>query len=159
VSTYRIAILQTITTIDSRARYFRNLVVTVVVLTLGSIGWAAVTWTFSPLAGLLLIFPACGVFFFLVAKLLSDWRSQLFDAWLKKDIEFRDFCEAVSAIREDRQRDLSTKDLTVRRGSRKLPEAASLPVTCRPLRTYGIYLSEWVILELTVSAYWSATIC
>jgi hypothetical protein len=98
VSTYRLAILQTITTIDIRARYFRNLVVTVVMLTVGSIGWAAVTWTFSPLAGLLLLLPLCGLFFFLDAKLLNDWRSQLFDAWLRKDIEFRDFCEAASAI-------------------------------------------------------------
>ena len=98
MSAYRLAIVQTITTIDSRARYFRNLVVAVVVLTLASIGGAAVTWTFSPLTGLLLIFPAYGVFFFLDAKLVNDWRSQLFDACLRKDIEFRDFCDAVSAI-------------------------------------------------------------
>ena len=37
----------------------------------GSIGWAAVTGTFSPLSGLLLLLPACGVFFFLDAKLLT----------------------------------------------------------------------------------------
>ena len=98
MSAYRIAVLQTITTIDTRARYFRNLVVGVVVLTLGSIGSAAVTWTFSPLAGLLLLFPVCGLFFFLDAKLLNDWRAQLFDAWVKKEIEFRAFCDAVSAI-------------------------------------------------------------
>ena len=40
MSAYRIAIDQTTKTIDSRARYFRNLVVAVVVLTLGSIGGA-----------------------------------------------------------------------------------------------------------------------
>jgi hypothetical protein len=116
VSAYRLAIVQTITTTNSRARYFRNLVFTVVVLTLGSIGLAAVTWTFSPLAGLLLLFPACGLFFFLDAKLLNDWRSQLFDAWLRKDIEFRDFCEAASAIpmlpKGTLQRMLTTLPLT-----------------------------------------------
>ena len=116
MSAYRLAIVQTITTIDTRARYFRNLVVTVVALTLGSISGAAVTWTFSPLAGLLLLLPVCGLFFFLDAKLLSDWRSQLFDAWLKKDIEFRDFCEAVSAIpmlpKDTLQRMLTTLPLT-----------------------------------------------
>jgi hypothetical protein len=98
VPAYRIAVLQTIATINNRARYFRNLVVTVVVLTLGSIGGAAVTLTFSPLDGLLLIFPAFGVFFFLDAKLVNDWRSQLFDAWVKKEIEFRGFCDAIRAI-------------------------------------------------------------
>jgi hypothetical protein len=99
VSAYRLAILQTITTIDTRARYFRNLVVVVVVLTVGSMGWAAVTWTSSPLgAGLLLLFLAWGFFFFLDAKLLKDWHSRLLDAWVKKDIELRGFCDAVSAI-------------------------------------------------------------
>jgi hypothetical protein len=98
MSAYRIAILQTITTIDNRACYFRNLVVAVVVLTLAFIGWAAVTGTFSPLVGLLLLLPAYGVFFFLDAKLLNDWRAQLLDAWVRKEIEFRAFCDAVSAI-------------------------------------------------------------
>jgi hypothetical protein len=98
VSAYRLAIVQTITTIDTRARYFRNLVVAIVVLTLGSMVWAVVTWTFSPLAGLLLLLPAGGLFFFLDAKLLNDWRSRLLDAWVMKDIEFRAFCDAVSAI-------------------------------------------------------------
>jgi hypothetical protein len=46
VSAYRLAIVQTITTIDTRARYFRDFVVADVVLTFGSMGWAAVTWTF-----------------------------------------------------------------------------------------------------------------
>jgi hypothetical protein len=98
MSAYRLAIVQTITTIDSRARYFRNLVVTVVVLTLSSIGGAAVTWTFSPLAGLLLLFPVYVVFLFFDAKLLSDWRSRLLDAWVKKEIELLAFRDAVSAI-------------------------------------------------------------
>jgi len=98
VSAYRLAIVQTITTIDTRARYFRNLVVSVVVLTLGSMGWVAVTWTFLPLAGLLLLIPAGGLFFFLDAKLLNDWRSRLLDAWVRKEIELRGFCDAVSAI-------------------------------------------------------------
>jgi hypothetical protein len=98
VSAYRLAIVQSITTIDTRARYFRNLVVAVVVLTVGSMGWAVVTWTFSPLAGLLLLLPVGGLFFVLDAKLLNDWRSRLLDAWVKKEIELRGFCDAVSAI-------------------------------------------------------------
>ena len=98
MSAYRLAIVQTITTIDTHTRHFRNLVVAVVVLTLGSMGWAAVTWTFSPLAGLLLLLPVGGLFFFLDGKLLNDWRSRLLDAWVKKDIEFRVFCDAAGAI-------------------------------------------------------------
>ena len=98
MSAYRLAIVQTITTIDTRARYFRDFVVADLVLTFGSLGWAAVTWTFSPLAWLLLLFPAWGLFFLLDAKLVNDWRSRLLDAWVKKEIEFRAFCDAVNAI-------------------------------------------------------------
>ena len=124
MSTYRIAILQTITTIDTRARYFRNLAVAVVVLTLASMGWAAVTWTFSPLAGLLLLLPACGLFFFLDAKLLNDWRAQLLDGWAKKEIELRAFCDAVSAIQT-----LPKDTLHSMLGS--LPSAGDLPAEQR----------------------------
>jgi hypothetical protein len=120
MSAYRIAILQTITTIDNRACYFRNLVVAVVVLTLAFIGWAAVTGTFSPLAGLLLLLPAYGVFFFLDAKLLNDWRAQLLDAWVRKEIEFRAFCDAVSAI-PTLPKDMLHSMLTT------LPSAGDLP--------------------------------
>ena len=98
MSAYRLAIVQTITTIDTRARYFRDFVVADLVLTFGSLGWAAVTWTFSPLAWLLLLFPAWGLFFLLDAKLVNDWRSRLLDAWVKKEIELGGFCDAVSAI-------------------------------------------------------------
>jgi hypothetical protein len=98
MSAYRIAILQTITTIDTRTRYFRNLVVAMVLVTVSSIGAAALTWTFLPLAGLLLLFPAWGIFFFVDGKLLNDWRSRLLYAWVRKDIELRGFCDAVSAI-------------------------------------------------------------
>ena len=63
-----------------------------------AVGWAAVTRTFLPLAGLLLLFPAYGLFLILDAKLLSDWRYRLLDAWVKKEIELRSFCEAVRAI-------------------------------------------------------------
>jgi hypothetical protein len=98
MSVYRIAILQTITTIDTRTRYFRNLVVAMVLVTVSSIGAAALTWTFLPLAGLLLLFPAWGIFFFVDGKLLNDWRSRLLYAWVRKDIELRGFCDAVSAI-------------------------------------------------------------
>jgi hypothetical protein len=98
VSAYRLAIVQTITTIDTRTRLFRDFVVADVVLTFGALGWAAVIWTLLPLACLLLLFPAWGLFFLLDAKLVNEWRSRLLNAWIKKEIELTGFCEAVSAI-------------------------------------------------------------
>lgn len=64
VSAYKIAIDQIITVINNRARYFRNLVVVVVAMSLGLLAWGLVTWSLSPLVGLLLLVPACGLFFF-----------------------------------------------------------------------------------------------
>jgi len=98
VSAYRVAIDKTTSIIDTRAKYFRNLIVAVVALSLGSVGLAVVTWTFSPFAGLLLLLPACGFFFFFDQKLLSAWRSHLVDAWVEKRIDFGNLRSAVSAI-------------------------------------------------------------
>jgi hypothetical protein len=95
---YRVAIDRTTGTIDRRAKYFRNLIVAVVVVSLGSLGWTAVSRTISPLAGLLLLVPLCGLFFFLDARLLDDWRSYLLEAWVRKDIDFRAFRDAVNAV-------------------------------------------------------------
>ena len=95
---YKFAIDQTTKAIDDRARRFRNLIITVVVLALSSIVWAAVTRTFSPLSTLLFLFPICGYFFVLDGNLLSAWRTRLFDAWIRKEIDFRAFFQAVNSI-------------------------------------------------------------
>jgi hypothetical protein len=98
VSAYRLAINQAAQTIAIRARYFRDLIVAVVALSLGSLGWAAVTWTLRPLAGILLLVPACSFFLFLDGRLLDNWRSRLIDPWIKRDLDFFSFCQAVEAI-------------------------------------------------------------
>lgn len=98
MSVYKIALERTTKTIDTRAKYYRNLIVAVIVLTLGSLGWAAATRTLAPLAGLLLVFPICGFFFFLDERLLANWRSGLIRAWIKKDLDFNGFHQAVDSI-------------------------------------------------------------
>ena len=98
MSPYRVAIDKTTSIIDLRARYFRNLIIAVVTLSFGSVTWAVVTWAVSPLAGLLLLLPLCGIFFFLDARLLGDWRSYLLEAWIRKNIDIRAFCDAVTAV-------------------------------------------------------------
>jgi hypothetical protein len=97
MSAYKTAIEQTARTIDQRAKNFRNQIVTVVVLTLAPLIWAAVSRSIHPLAGLLLLFPACGVFFLFDARLLNDWRYKLLDVWKNQQIDFAAFRDAVSA--------------------------------------------------------------
>jgi len=74
------------------------LIVAVVALSLGSIGWALLARTLAPLSGLLLLLPACGFFFLVDSRMLNNWRSQLFDLWVRKDIDFRAFSDAMSAV-------------------------------------------------------------
>src|SRR5262249_62191118 len=87
---------------------------------LGLLGWAGFSWMLWSLAWLLLLFPAWGLFFLGDAKLVNDWRSRLFDAWVKKEIEFRAFCDAVNAIPTLPRETLQTMLAT-------LPSAGGLP--------------------------------
>ena len=98
MSAYRIAIDLTTQTIDKRAKYYRNLIVAVVFTSLASIGGALVSWSLLSLLGVFLLFPICGLFFFIDAKLLNQWRSQLFQHWVKKEIDFCSFCDTVNTI-------------------------------------------------------------
>lgn len=98
MSSYRTAIDLTTQTIDKRAKYYRNLIVAVVLTSLASIGWSIAIGSLSPLLGLLLLLPICGLFFFFDAYLLNQWRSQLLQYWVKKEIDFCSFCNAVNAI-------------------------------------------------------------
>jgi len=124
VSPYRTAIDHTTKSIDTRARYFRNLIVIVVTLTLASIIAAAVARRFFPLAGLLLLLPACGFFFVLDAKLLGNWQSHLLEAWVRKDVDFRALCEALNAVPKLPKETLRSMLAT-------LPSAGDLPAEQR----------------------------
>jgi hypothetical protein len=98
MSPYRLAIDLTTQTIDMRAKAFRNLIVAVVFVIFGTLAWAMIARQVQALSGLILLIPLCGLFFFLDSKLLNQWRSQLFAHWSKKELDFRNFCDAVSAI-------------------------------------------------------------
>ena len=49
MSACRLAIDQTTSPIDRRAKYYLNLIVAVVVVNLGSLGWAVLAWAWRPL--------------------------------------------------------------------------------------------------------------
>jgi hypothetical protein len=95
---YRVAIDQTTQTIDRRAKHFRNLIVAVTIIGLGSIFWAGIAWSWLPLAGIFLLVPICGLYLFLDSKLLNHWRINLLARWEKGAIDFRALYDAVIAI-------------------------------------------------------------
>jgi uncharacterized membrane protein len=98
VSTYRNLIDLTIETITKRARYYRNLVVAVVIAGLGSFVAAIIAKSWFPLTVLLLFFPVCGIYFFFDGRQLQVWRSSIFSQWVKGEAELCYFHDAVSAV-------------------------------------------------------------
>lgn len=98
VSQYRAAIDLTTHVINRRAKSYRNLVVTVALVFICSIGGAAVVHALWPLTGFLILIPICGFYFFLDSKLLNDWRSQIMESWVKGDLVFRYFYDAINAV-------------------------------------------------------------
>lgn len=97
MSAYKNAIDLTMETIGSRAKSYRNLVVAVVLTGICSIVWTVAAWTISPLSGLILLFPLCSLYFLMDSRILSRWRSRLLADWVKGNIEFRYFQDAVNA--------------------------------------------------------------
>ena len=98
MSAYRLAIEQTTRAIDERARYYRNLIVVVVVVILGSMIWTAFLWNWIPLLGFLVLFPICGMYFFLDGRLLQSWRSQLLEPWCQRELDLLAFRPAIEAV-------------------------------------------------------------
>lgn len=97
MSAYRLAIDLTTRTIERRARYFRNLIVAVVVAGLVSIAWALIARSPAPLAGLALLVPLSGIFFFADNRVLDAWRAGLLDAWVARELDFSAFSAAIRA--------------------------------------------------------------
>ncbi|MDO8333402.1 MAG: hypothetical protein Q7T35_01885 [Nitrosomonas sp.] len=95
MSAYKAAIDETMKTIDKRAKCYRNLIAVVLITCFCSIGGTLVTWTLVPVAGLLLVLPICGFYFLFDGKLLSDWQSQLFISWIKRDLDFWGYRDAM----------------------------------------------------------------
>jgi len=98
VSAYRLTIDQTTSAIDQRVRYYRNLIVAVVVVILGFVVWAVFAWAWRPLLGCFFLFPICGVYFFLDGQLLQSWRAQLLEPWCKRELDFLVFQPAIEAV-------------------------------------------------------------
>jgi hypothetical protein len=88
MSPYRAAIERTTATIENRARYFRNLVIAVVVLCLATAVWAVVMRAPAALPGLLFLAPLAGSFFFADSGLLEQWRAELLAGWVRRDLDF-----------------------------------------------------------------------
>jgi hypothetical protein len=97
MSDYRPLLERTADVLSSRARNYRNLVVTFVVIGLASIGAAAALMSLRPVSGLLLLAPAYGLFLWRDGAILSRWRRQLGQAWRQRSIDLSAFGQVLNA--------------------------------------------------------------
>jgi hypothetical protein len=97
MSAYRNAIERTALTIEQRARYFRNEVITVVVVGLLSLAWVLAGRLLAPLLGIALLLPVCGLFLFADHRVLDVWRAELLDDWVRCDLHLFAFRKAIRA--------------------------------------------------------------
>ena len=93
------AVKLTTQTINTRTVRFRNFVIAVVVVALGSVVWASIQWSWKPLLGLLLLVPLCGAFLYLDARLVHQWRQQVLEMWAQENLDLKTFSSAMSTIR------------------------------------------------------------
>lgn len=84
--------------IDRRAKCYRNLVVAITFVALGSIIWAGIAGSWLPISGIFLFVPFCGLYFFIDEKILCQWQHELFAHWEKGELDFKALHEAITSI-------------------------------------------------------------
>lgn len=85
-------------TINIQTSIFRNLVITVVVVSLISLIWAAIQRSWLPLLGVLLLAPICGAFFFYDIHLIDRWQQQILAMWEQENLDLDIFTQAMTTI-------------------------------------------------------------
>ena len=91
------AIQATLTAIQNRARLYRNLVVLVTAVLIGSIVVAVVFRSLIPLIGFSLLVPLAGAYFILDNRCTRLWSKQVLEMWVAGKLDLTAFSGAVSA--------------------------------------------------------------
>jgi len=91
------AIQATLTAIQNRARLYRNLVVSVTVVVIGSVILAVIFRSVIPLLGLLLLVPLAGTYFVLDTRCTRLWSKHILGMWVEGELNLTAFSGAISA--------------------------------------------------------------
>ena len=94
---YRIAIEQTTRVLVRRAKSFRNLIVGVVTIGVASALGAIVARSALGMAGLLLLLPVVGFFFYADTILVRDWRAAILTRWTQRELDLSALRDAIRA--------------------------------------------------------------
>ncbi|MDQ1327125.1 MAG: hypothetical protein QG641_405 [Candidatus Poribacteria bacterium] len=95
----REALHTTTDTINSRIKRFKILVISVAIVTLGSLIWAIVWMSWFPLLVLILNKPICGAFFISEILILNRWQSQILELWISDLLNLDVYSDAMTKIR------------------------------------------------------------
>jgi len=94
-----IAIESTKKTIEKRAFYFRNLVISVILLFLSSIVCAVIFKAFYPLALILLIIPLCAFFIYWDNLIVCNWSKEIKMLVIQNRLDLDTFEQTVISIK------------------------------------------------------------
>ena len=86
-------------TLGRRAAWYRNLVVAVAALVLGSVAWALAAGRAWPLAGLLLLLPSCLAFVLNDRRLVRGWRHEILGLARDGGLDLNAFLSVIPEIR------------------------------------------------------------
>jgi len=95
----REALHATTDTINFRIKKFKILVISVSVITLGSLIWAIVWMSWFPLLVLILNIPICGAFFISETLILNRWQSQILELWISDLLNLGVYYDAMAKVR------------------------------------------------------------
>lgn len=92
------AIKLTTRTIDVRASRFMYYVMSVVIVALISIIFAALLMSWRPLLGFLLLVPLCHAFLYLDNYLVYQWQQQILEQWSQDRLDLTLFVQAITTM-------------------------------------------------------------
>jgi hypothetical protein len=97
MSAYRLALDLTTRAIIRRLQYYRRLILGTILVGAAAAVAVVLTQSLIPLAGLLLLAPLAGIFFYFDSRVLHDWRVGVLRLWGARAIEIAAFAGALRA--------------------------------------------------------------
>jgi hypothetical protein len=93
------AIRCTVQAIERRSRFYRNLIVAVSIVGLGSVGLAIAFRNPIMIIGLIILAPLVGGFFFLDGRLVQRWRAEILDMSRSSKVNLSTFRKTILQLR------------------------------------------------------------
>jgi len=86
-------------TINSRIKRYKILVISVAVVTLGSLIWSIIRMSWFPLLVLILNVPICGAFLISESLVLNRWQKKIFELWTNDLLDLSVYYDTMASIR------------------------------------------------------------